>query len=251
MRVALFIPCYVDQLRPQLGMASLRLLEACGLEVEFPEAQTCCGQPLLNSGGRAEACRLAHRFLDVFANYDRIVCPSASCVATVTRHYRELLGESPRLREIEERTRELCDFLVEEQGDRPFSGRFPYRVGLHASCHALRQLRQGEASERVQEAPAPDPARQLLAALDGLSFAPLQRADECCGFGGSFALEEPAVSARMGLDRLEDHRSGGAEVIASSDVSCLLHLEGLARRQGLPLRALHVAEILAEALDAS
>ncbi|MBW2361906.1 MAG: (Fe-S)-binding protein [Deltaproteobacteria bacterium] len=250
MRIALFVPCYVDQLRPRVGMAALRLLEGLGLEVEFPEAQTCCGQPLLNSGGRREACRLAHRFLDVFANYDRIVCPSASCVATVTRRYRELVGESPRLAAIEERTRELCAFLVEQQGGQPLAGRFPHRVGLHASCHALRELRQGAASELVQPPPA-DPARQLLASLEGISFAELRRGDECCGFGGAFALEEEAVSRRMGLDRLADHRAGGAEVLASTDVSCLLHLEGLARRRSLPLRAMHVAEILVEALDSA
>jgi L-lactate dehydrogenase complex protein LldE len=248
MRVALFVPCFVDQLRPQLGMAALRLLEAQGLEVEFPESQTCCGQPLLNSGGRREACGLAQRFLEVFANYDRIVCPSASCVAMVTCHYRELLGESSRLAAVEERTREVCDFLVEQLDGKPFLGRFPHRVGLHASCHALRELRQGEASELMQRSRA-DPARQLLASLEGISFATLRRGDECCGFGGSFALQEEAVSRRMGLDRLADHQQGGAEVLASTDVSCLLHLEGLARRRGLPLRALHVAEILAEALD--
>jgi len=249
MRVALFVPCYVDQLRPQVAMAALRLLEAQGLQVEFPESQTCCGQPLLTSGARREACGLAHRFLDIFANYDRIVCPSASCVATVTRHYRELVGESPRLAAVEERTRELCAFLIEQLDGQPLAGRFPHRVGLHASCHALRELRQGDASERMLPPPA-DPARQLLASLGGISFATLRRSDECCGFGGSFALEEEAVSRRMGLDRLADHQAGGVEVLASTDVSCLLHLEGLARRRGLPLRALHVAEILAEALDA-
>ena len=249
MRVALFVPCYVDQLRPQVGMAAAQLLEAQGIEVEFPTAQACCGQPLLNSGARREACKLAHRFLDVFANFDHIVCPSASCVATVKQHYRALVGESPRLAAIEANTHELCAFLVSQLEGEPLAGRFPHRVGMHASCHALRGLGQGQTSEQPGAA-APDPARQLLAGLTGITFAELRRADECCGFGGTFAVEEEAVSVRMGVDRLTDHQAGGAEVIASTDVSCLLHLGGLARRRELPVRTLHVAEILAEAVAA-
>ncbi len=251
MRVALFVPCYVDQLRPAVGFAALRLLERAGHDVEVPEAQTCCGQPLLNSGARGDACRLAHRFLDLFSNFDRVVCPSASCVATVTEQFTALLGASPRLDALRASMRELCAFLVEEGDEQALAGaRFPHRVGLHASCHALRGLRQGPASERpgVEN---PDPARALLSRLDGLSFAEPARADECCGFGGSFAVEEAAVSARMGQDRLAAHADAGSEVLASTDVSCLLHLDGLARRSGRPLRALHVAEILVEALDAA
>ena len=246
MRVALFVPCYVDQLRPSVGQATLELLEGQGLDVAFPVEQTCCGQPLLNAGGAREAAHLASRFLEVFGGFEHVVCPSASCVATVVHHYRGLLGASEALESLSRRTHELCAFLVEVLGVDRVEGRFPHRVGLHHSCHALRQLRRGPTTERV-ESPAPDPMRQLLEPLEGLSFAELSRGDECCGFGGSFAVEEEAVSRLMGLDRLEDHASGGAEVIASSDVSCLLHLEGLARREGSAVRMLHVAEILAEA----
>jgi L-lactate dehydrogenase complex protein LldE len=249
MRVGLFVPCYVDQLRPQVGLAAVALLEQRGLDVVFPAAQTCCGQPLLNAGGAREARALAARFLDVFAGFDHVVCPSASCVATVVHHYRDLLGASPALDAIGARTHELCAFLVDVLGVEGIAGRFPHRVGLHASCHALRQLRHGPASERIAP-PAPDPLRKLLASLDGIRFAEPARKDECCGFGGSFAVEEEAVSRRMGLDRLADHERGGAEVITSTDVSCLLHLEGLARRQGRGPRLLHAAEILAEATAA-
>ena len=246
MRVGLFVPCYVDQLRPAVGFAALDLLQAQGLEVVFPAEQTCCGQPLSSSGAAADARVLAERFLRVFAPFDHVVSPSASCVATVTRHYRSLLGSSPELESLEARTAELCSFLVDVLGVDGFRGRFPHRVGLHASCHALRQLRQGRATE-LAGAEAPDPARRLLASLDGLELAELRRPDECCGFGGAFSVEESAVSTLMGLDRLADHGDAGVEVIASTDVSCLLHLEGLARRRRLPLRALHVAELLAEA----
>ncbi|MDJ0848791.1 MAG: (Fe-S)-binding protein [Myxococcota bacterium] len=246
MRVALFVPCYVDQLRPAVGLAALDLLEAQGLEVAFPAEQTCCGQPLLSSGAADDARVLAERFLDVFAPFDHVVCPSASCVATVTRHYRSLLGDSPEVEELESRTHELCAFLVDVLGIAGLPGRFPHRVGVHASCHALRELRQGRASELVGVEPR-DPARRLLSSLDGIVLATLRRPDECCGFGGSFSVEESDVSRLMGLDRLADHREAEVEVVASTDVSCLLHLDGLARREGLPFRALHVAELLAEA----
>jgi L-lactate dehydrogenase complex protein LldE len=245
-RIALFVPCYVDQLRPSVGVAALELLERHGVRVDFPTAQTCCGQPLSSSGAVREARSLARRFLEIFGEYDHVVCPSASCVATVTRHYRKLLGDSARLSAIEHRTHELCAFLAGVLGVERIDGRFPHRVGIHASCHALRGLRQGASSERV-EPPASDPARQLLASLSGIELAELRRSDECCGFGGTFSIEEPAVSLLMGDDRLSDHRAAGVQVIASTDVSCLLHLEGIARRRRMPVRMLHVTELLAEA----
>ena len=249
MRIGLFIPCYVDQLRPGVGIAALELLERQGLEVVYPKEQTCCGQPLLNAGGAREAAPLAARFLELFADFDHVVCPSASCVATVVHHYGELLGASDALESLTARTHELCSFLVDVLNVATPRGSFPHRVGLHGSCHALRELRQGPTTERMV-APAPDPARRLREGLSGIEFAELARPDECCGFGGTFAVEEEAVSRLMGEGRLADHRRAGAEVIASTDTSCLLHLEGLARRRGVPLRALHVAEILAEAASA-
>jgi L-lactate dehydrogenase complex protein LldE len=248
-RVALFVPCYVDQLRPSVGTASAELLEARGFEVDFPPDQTCCGQPFVSAGARGEAAALARRHLEIFAGADAVVCPSGSCVATVRHRYRGLLGDSPELSALAERTYEVCEFLeAATEGPMP-EGSFPHVVGLHASCHALRELRQGTATERI-EPPRPDPARSLLARLEGLTFADLTRRDECCGFGGVFAVDEPEVSALAGLDRIEDHLRAGAEVVVSTDVSCLMHLEGLARRQGREVRFLHVVEVLAEALAA-
>lgn len=249
MRVGLFVPCYVDQLRPSVAVAALELLEAQDVEVVFPTDQTCCGQPLVNAGGARDAAVLARRFLDLFGGFDHVVCPSASCVATVVHHYRALVGSSDAAESLARRTHELCAFLVDVLGVRAPSGSFPHRVALHASCHALRELRQGAARERM-EPPSPDPARRLLSGLEGLEWVELSRPDECCGFGGSFAVEEAAVSQLMGLDRVEDHRRAGAVVVASTDVSCLLHLEGIARRERVPLRWLHVAEVLVEAARA-
>jgi L-lactate dehydrogenase complex protein LldE len=249
MRVGLLVPCYVDQLRPRVALAALELLERQGLEVVFPTEQTCCGQPLLNLGGARDARALATRVVEIFQEFEHVVCPSASCVATIVHHYGELLGASDALDALAARTHELCAFLVEVLRVDPPTGRFAHRVGIHGSCHALRELRRGPTTERMS-APAPDPVRRLLEGLEGIELAELSRPDECCGFGGSFAVEEEAVSRLMGLDRLADHQRAGAEVIASADVSCLLHLEGIAGREGgegAPPRMLHVAEILAEA----
>jgi L-lactate dehydrogenase complex protein LldE len=234
MRVALFVPCYVDQLRPELGLAALEVLDAIGIQAEFPEDQTCCGQPFVSAGEVQLARRLAGHHLDVFEGYDAVVSLSGSCAATA--------GE--RAERIAARTFELCEFVVAHGAAEHAWGSFPARVGLHASCHALRELRLGSPSESRAK-PTPDPARRLLGRVDDLELVELTRPDECCGFGGVFSIEEEAVSCRMGLDRLEDHRRAGATVIASTDLSCLLQLDGLARRRGDAMRMLHVAEVLA------
>jgi len=246
--IGLFVPCYVDQLHPDVGLATLELLEGLGLEVEFPEAQTCCGQPMTNAGCRDAARPLAERFLDIFAGYEHVVCPSGSCVAMVRHHYRGLLGARAGLEPACGRVRELSEFLFDVLGLRSLPGRFPHRVGLHRGCHGLRELRLGRASElglRNAGESHDEPARVLLEGLDGIELVPLDRPDECCGFGGSFAVGEAAVSGMMGRDRVDDHVRHGAEVVASADMSCLIHLDGVIRRQGRALPVMHVAQILA------
>ncbi|MFP6654686.1 MAG: (Fe-S)-binding protein [Myxococcota bacterium] len=246
MRIALFVPCYIDQLKPEIGLAALDVFEAFGFEVDFPEAQTCCGQPFLNAGETSGAESLFQHFMDVFAGYDQIVSLSGSCAATLRRHLPDPpLGsrsESPTGRVVE-----FCEFLVAQDIPMNDLGRFPHRVGLHTSCHTLRGLRLGSPSE-TREPERVDPARRLLSSIEGLQLVELARPDECCGFGGLFSIEEEAVSCRMGLDRLADHRLAGSEVITSTDLSCLLQLDGLARRGDFAFRAIHIAELLAESL---
>lgn len=246
MRVAFFVPCYVDQLKPEVGLAALDVFEALGIDAIYPEDQTCCGQPFLTAGATDQARRLGEHFVDVFEGFDEIVTLSGSCAATLRRQL-PLLVSGSRAESAARRTREFGEFLVEHGAlDQPL-GPFRQRVGLHASCHALRDLRLGTPSE-TRDPERIDPARMLLSAIDGLELVELTRSDECCGFGGMFSIEEEAVSCRMGLDRLDDHRRAGAEVITSTDVSCLLHLDGLARRNGFTFRAMHLAEILASSL---
>jgi L-lactate dehydrogenase complex protein LldE len=167
----------------------------------------------------------------------------------VRHHYHGLIAGEAALHEIERKTYELCEFLVDVRKASPPAGRFPHRVGLHQSCHGLRELRLGNSSER---AVAPfNKVRSLLANLEGISFAELQRPDECCGFGGSFAVYEEAVSCMMGLDRVADHERAGTEVLTAADMSCLMHMDGLIRRRQKPIRVMHVAELLCEAMDIS
>jgi len=244
MRIGLFIPCYIDQFAPQVGMATVEVLERYGVEIDFPEEQTCCGQPMANTGCTEEARPLAERFLQIFKDYEYVVCPSGSCTAMVCHHYSEYLEGVAGFEELKSKTYEFCQFLTDVLRVEGIDGRFPHKVGLHQSCHGLRELRLGTASELV--APAQNKARRLLASLQGIELTELSRPDECCGFGGTFAVAEEAVSCMMGLDRIADHEQAGTEVLTANDMSCLMHLGGLISRQSKPIRVMHIAEILAE-----
>lgn len=244
-RVGLFIPCYIDQLYPQVGLATVDVLERLGVEVEYPSGQTCCGQPMANTGCVEQARPLALRFFELFIKYEYVVCPSGSCTAMVRHHYEEYFADVPEFDTFKHRVFELCEFLVDVLKVERIVGKFPHKVGLHNSCHGLRELRLAKSSELV--GPAFNKAKQLLASLEGISFAELSRPDECCGFGGTFAVSEEAVSCMMGNDRVHDHEQAGAEILTANDMSCLMHMQGLIHRQKKPLRVMHVAEILAQA----
>jgi L-lactate dehydrogenase complex protein LldE len=243
-RVGLFVPCYIDQFYPRVGMATVEVLEQCGVDLDFPEAQTCCGQPMANTGCTREARPLAERFLAIFGGYDYVVAPSGSCVAMVRHHYEEYLHGRPAYEALRKKTLELTEFLTDVVTVEAVEGRFPHKVGLHQSCHGLRELRLGRSSELVGPEDA-GKARLLLGLLDGIEFTSPARPDECCGFGGTFAVTEEAVSCMMGQDRVFDHERAGTEVLTANDMSCLMHLDGLIRRAGQPMRVMHVAEILA------
>lgn len=244
MQVGLFIPCYVDQLYPNVGMAVVALLERLGVEVDFPAAQTCCGQPMANTGCTDDAAPLAEKFLKVFGDYSYVICPSGSCTSMVRNHYDEYLQGRPGFDELKKKTFELSEFLVDILKVDSLQGRFPHKVGIHQSCHGLRELRLGRSSELVTAAFSKP--RMLLESLDGIELVDLNRPDECCGFGGTFAVAEEAISCLMGNDRVQDHESSGTEVLTGVDMSCLMQLEGLIRRQRKPLRVMHLAEILVE-----
>jgi L-lactate dehydrogenase complex protein LldE len=248
-RVALFVTCFNDLLFPEVGQAVVRLLRRLGHEVDFPENQTCCGQIHFNTGYRDACVPLARNFSEAFAGYDAVVTPSASCAGmvrhsypTVARHAvdRGLDATLPAaISEVVPRVYELSEFLVDVAGVTDVGATFPHRVALHPTCHSLRTMAIG------------DRPRRLLEAVDGLTLVDIPGAEECCGFGGTFAVKNADTSVAMGMDKLEAILSTGAEVLTASDTSCLMHLGGLLSRDRSPLRVMHLAEILAAAGDAA
>lgn len=235
MKIGLFIPCYIDQFYPQVGIASLNILEKLGHEVEYPEGQTCCGQPMANAGYASITSGLDRLFEANFSSYDAVVSPSGSCVLHLHEHSQVNENLKPKVWE-------LCEFLDQHHKPEELFPSFPHRVALHQSCHGLRGLRLAKSSEIVAEPFSI--VENWLKQVEGLEIVKLNRADECCGFGGTFAVNEEAVSVCMGNDRLKDFINQKAEVVTATDMSCLMHLEGLANRQKLPLKFMHVAEIL-------
>jgi L-lactate dehydrogenase complex protein LldE len=244
--VALFVPCHVDQLAPQVALAAAALLEHLGCRVRFDPAQTCCGQPFLNAGHFDLATDLARRHAEIFADERYVVAPSGSCVAMIRSHYASLLDS--RAAELASRTFELCEFVHDVLGLRRLPGRFGHRVALHGACHGVRELRLATPSEECGEERF-DKVAALLRGKEGVDLVTLEDADECCGFGGSFAVKQEAISCAMACDKLAAGARSGAEFMTATDASCLLHLESVARRQ-LPdaPRTIHVAEILAAGL---
>jgi len=241
MKVALFVPCYVDQFYPKAAIATLELLEKLGVDVHYPKNQTCCGQPMANSGYEHLTTGCNNLFIDNFSGYDYIVCPSGSCTLHIKEHLHSPEKEDQAV-DIRKRVYELTEFLVDVLNVKELKASFPYKVGLHQSCHGLRGLRISQMSELV--APAFSKPAQLLDMVQGLELVPLTRQDDCCGFGGTFCVAEEAVSSKMGKDRVDDHIEHGAQYITSADLSCLMHMEGILRRQKSDVKVIHMAEIL-------
>lgn len=242
MRVALFVPCYVDQFYPKVAIATLRLLQGLGLEVDFPAQQTCCGQPMANGGFEHYTASCNRNFINSFTGYDYIVSPSGSCVLHVKEHLHDEQLED-KAAAIRPRVYELCEFLTDVVKVRSFDVSFPHKVALHQGCHGQRGLKLGSSTETV--VPWFSKPQQLLQLVQDIELVPLDRPDECCGFGGTFCVTEEAVSSAMGQSRVDDYTRHEAAVLTGTDMSCLMHQEGLIRRRKLPLKVLHIAEILA------
>lgn len=241
MTVGLFIPCYIDQFYPQVGIASLELLEKLGCEVVVPAGQTCCGQPMANSGCEQDARKNYKYFVEQYKDFDHIVMPSGSCTYHVRKHY-DIIEQDEAVRRVRQNTYDISEFLLDILKIKSLDSQFPHTVGLHQSCHGLRGLRLGTGTERVL--PQESKLEELLGMVKDLQLVALERADECCGFGGTFAINEPDISVRMGLDRIAEHEAQQVEVITAGDMSCLMHLEGLLKRQKKPIVVKHLVEIL-------
>ena len=236
-RVSLFVTCIVDQVFPQVGIAITEVLERLGYQVDFPAAQTCCGQPAFNSGYPEEARTIARHFLDVFRDAEYIIVPSGSCASMISHHFADIFEHDPKLlpevHALEPRVWEFSRFLLEVAGVEDVGARFDGVVTYHDSCHALREL-------RIKAGP-----RKLLANVQGLTLSEMDIAEECCGFGGTFSVKFPEVSGAMARTKIDSIQKTGASTVVSIDSSCLMQLQGVIDRAGLPIRTLHLAEVLA------
>jgi L-lactate dehydrogenase complex protein LldE len=236
-RVSLFVTCIVDQLFPKVGMAMADVLERLGYAVDFPEDQTCCGQPAFNSGYRSEARTVARHFLKTFENCETVVVPSGSCTSMVTHHFAELFQKEPetlaRVQALERKVWEFSTFLTQVAGVDDVGARFDDVVTFHDGCHALREL-------GIRSAP-----RRLLANVRGLELREMSPAEECCGFGGTFSVKFAELSGAMARTKIDAILGTGARTVVSLDPSCLMQIQGALLRAGSDIRTMHLAEVLA------
>jgi len=239
MKVSLFIPCLTDQFFPQVGINLYKVLKKAGAEVDYPDEQTCCGQPAFNSGYHTEAVELAQRFLRIFRNAQYIVAPSGSCTSMVKMFYPEILddpGTHQLLHEITAKTYEFSDFLVNVMGISDLGVHFPHRVTYHDACHLLREL-------KVKEAP-----RNLMRHVRGLELIEMEESENCCGFGGTFSVKFQEISTAMAEDKAAAIARTGAEYVVANDSSCLMQIGGYLSRNGLTAKPLHLADLLGQGL---
>lgn len=236
-RVALFVTCLVDLMRPQVGFAAVKLLEDAGCEVSVPLGQTCCGQPAFNSGDMKNTKAIAEGLLDSFAAFDFVVAPSGSCAGMIRKHYPEVFADDrvlgPKAHALAEKTYELTSFLVDVMGVDSVSAQYEGIVTYHDSCSGLREL-------QVKGQP-----RKLLGSVTGLHLRELPGAETCCGFGGTFCVKYPDISNKMVSEKAADIEGTGADTLLAGDLGCLLNMAGKLTRDGKPIRVRHVAEVLA------
>lgn len=246
MKIGLFIPCFVNAVYPEVGVACYKLLKSLNLDVEYPEDQTCCGQPMANAGFEEESQKLANRFNEMFKKYDYVVGPSASCVSFVKLNHPEIMEKEGHKCEVESKIYDICEFIHDIVKPDHLPARFPHKVSIHNSCHGVRELGLSAPSER--NVPYMNKIRNLLEKVEGIEVFEPDPVDECCGFGGMFAVEEQAVSVCMAKDKIRHHMETGAEYITGPDNSCLMHMKGVIDREKLPIKTIHFIEILASGL---
>ena len=238
MKVSVFITCLVDQIFPEVGMSMVSVLRRLGVEVDFPAAQTCCGQPAFNSGFSSEARDLARRFIGIFEHSEYIIAPSGSCTSMVRVFYKELFNDEPdwqkRAESLASRTYEFTEFVVNVLGVDDVGASYQGKVAMHQSCHLLREL-------NVRTEP-----QRLLNSVKGIELVELERAEACCGFGGLFSIKYPQISSGILQDKIESVEKSGADVVVACDVGCLMHIAGGLSRQDIATRTMHIAELLAK-----
>ena len=244
MKIGLFIPCFMNELYPDVCKATYKVLKNQGFDVDYPLSQTCCGQPMANSGCSKDVKTLAINFVNTFKDYDYVVAPSGSCVTMVKEHYAEFFHDDKDYNKVKASVYEICEFLHDVVGleKLTFDKSFPFKVGVHNSCHGHRVLKLATASEL--NIPYDSKLKNLLNKVPNIELVTLKREDECCGFGGTFSVAEEAVSVAMGKDRIKDHLDSSAQIITGADMSCLMHMDGIINRDKNPIKVMHIVEIL-------
>ncbi|TKB56843.1 (Fe-S)-binding protein [Ferrimonas aestuarii] len=247
MKIALFTPCLVNQMTPEVGIATVELLEKLGHEVVLPKGQTCCGQPMTNSGCYDDAKKTTLKLLNAFKGVecDYIVCPAASCMIAAKENFHEF-DCSPEATEVIGKLKELTEFLFDIHQLTEFKHPFPRKISLQMSCHGIRMLDLATPSETMGQ--GYNKVEALLSRIEGIDICYPERRDECCGFGGTFSMDEGAVSGKMGKDKAQAHADTGAAYVVGFDPSCLLHLDGVIRRQGHLIKTMHIAQLLNKVL---
>ena len=245
MKIGLFIPCFMNELYPDVCKATYKLLKNQGLQIEYPLSQTCCGQPMANSGCSKDVKILAVNFVNTFKDYDYVVAPSGSCVSMVKEHYAPFFDNDNDYNKIKASIYEVCEFLhdIIKIENINFDFSFPHNVGVHNSCHGHRVLKLASASEL--NIPYESKLKNLLNKIPEINLVNLKREDECCGFGGTFSVQEEAISVAMGKDRIKDHINSSAQIFTGADMSCLMHMDGIINRDKNPIKVMHIVEILA------
>ncbi len=245
MKIGLFIPCFMNELYPDVCKATYKILKNLNLQIDYPLNQTCCGQPMANSGCAKDVKKLAQQFVEIFKDYDYIVAPSGSCVTMVKEHYAPFFDNDKNYNKVKASIYEICEFLhdVIKVENLDFKVSFPHKVGVHNSCHGHRILKLATPSEL--NIPYDSKLKNLLNKINNIELVTLKREDECCGFGGTFSVQEEAISVAMGKDRIKDHINSHAQIITGADMSCLMHMEGIINRDKTPIKVMHITQILA------
>jgi L-lactate dehydrogenase complex protein LldE len=244
MKIGLFIPCFMNELYPDICKSTYKILKQQGLNIDYPLSQTCCGQPMANAGCSKDVKVLAKQFEKIFKEYDYIVAPSGSCVSMVKEHYAPFFDNDKDYNKVKASIYEVCEFLhdIVKVENLNFSKPYPYKVGLHNSCHGHRVLKLASASEL--NIPYDSKLKNLLNKVPQIELVNLKREDECCGFGGTFSVQEEDLSIAMGKDRIKDHIDSKASIMTGADMSCLMHMDGIINRNNQAIKVKHVVQIL-------
>lgn len=245
MKIGLFIPCFMNELYPEICKATYKVLKNQNIDIEYSINQTCCGQPMANSGCSKDIETLAKQFVKNFKDYDYIVAPSGSCVSMVKEHYAPFFDNDKDYNKVKASIYEVCEFLhdIVKVENLNVNVSFPFKVGVHNSCHGHRVLKLASASEL--NIPFNSKLENLLNTVKDIELVELKRKDECCGFGGTFSVAEEAISVAMGKDRIKDHLDSNAQVMTGADMSCLMHMDGIINRNNHPIKVMHITQILA------